>query len=177
MRNCLIALGLVLICLLPASFALAQQSAEECAELENDQERLDCFDRFFSRDRDRSETPAASGRDRRGSSFGTSSRSSRTTSRAEPEPEPTPEQRFGREREPLSLGGESMTSVAVGKFDLWRRGLRVRLENGQVWRVTNYGELYFQANNPRVRIEQGMLGAYYMHFEGTSQSLKVVRVE
>lgn len=177
MRNCLNALGLVLLCMLPASFALAQQSAEECAELEDDQERLDCFDRFFSRDRDRSAAPATGSRDLRGTSSGTSSRTSRTSARAEPEPESTPEQRFGRNPEPLSLGGKSMTSVAVGDFDFWQRGQRVRLENGQVWRVQEYGELYYKANNPRVRIEEGLLGAYYMHFENTSKTLKVERIK
>jgi len=177
MRNCLNALGLVLICMLPASFALAQQSAEECAELEDDQARLDCFDRFFSRDRDHSAAPAAGGREAGGTSSGTSSRTSRTTARAEPEPEPTPEQQFGRKREPLSLGGESMTSVAVGEFDFWQRGQRIRLENGQVWRVKDYGELYHRASNPSIRIEKGLFGAYYMHFENTSKTLKVERVQ
>ena len=174
MRNCFYALGLALFCLLPAAAATAQQSAEECADLEDDQERLACFDRFFSQDRDRSEEPRSAAEPRRAAP---SAASSTSRTRATPEPELTPEQQFGRQREPLSLGGDEMTSVAVGKFDLWRRGQRIRLENGQVWRVTNYREMYYQVSNPRVRIERGLLGAYYMHFEGTSNSLKVVRVE
>jgi len=180
----------VLLCFaaLPAT---AQQSAADCADLEEDRERLECYDRFFSqggasesrtqsRERGREASRRTSttrgdvddsdyddNRDYRHDDF-----DNRRTARREM----SPEDRFGRDTSMLDMGGEEMSSTALGNFRYWREGQRIELENGQVWEITNDTNLFFKANNPRVKIEKGFFSSFYMHIDGVSQSLRVRRV-
>ncbi len=201
----------------------AQQSAAECAEIENDQERLECFDRVYGGadegDASASDTPssadvrpAATDSERAQREADQARRDAEQARReaaqarreaeqlrreleqgrrevadrrrendrsAEPEPERergTAEDRFGMEKKMLELGGDEMSSTAVGQFDFWNKGQRVELENGQVWEITNSTNLYHKAANPRVTIEKGLFSSFYMHIDGVSKSLKVRRI-
>lgn len=199
--------------------AHAQQSAAECAELENDRERLECFDRFYGGAAEGNES--ASGADARPAAAETE-RAQREAEqarrdaeqarreaaqarleaeqlrreleqgrqevadlrresdrRAEPESEAeqgTPEERFGMEKKVLELGGDEMSSTALGEFRLWNRGQRIELENGQVWEIINDTNLFHKTTNPRVTIEKGLFSAFYLHIDGVSKSLKVRRI-
>lgn len=191
----------------------AQQSAAECAEIENDQERLECFDRFYGgaaeSNASASETssstnsrPATTDTERARREADQARREAEqarreaeqlrrevedlrrvSDRRAEPEPERepeaergTPEERFGMEKKMLELGGDKMSSTAIGQFDFWNKGQRIELENGQVWEITNSTNLYHKSTNPRVTIEKGMFSSFYLHIDGVSKSLKVRRI-
>ena len=95
--------------------------------------------------------------------------------RPDPEPE-TPEERFGMEKKMLELGGDEMSSTALGQFDLWNKGQQIELENGQVWEITNSTNLFHKTRNPKVTLEKGLFSSFYMHIEGVSKSLKVRRI-
>ncbi|MBS3743856.1 MAG: hypothetical protein KGY48_05850 [Wenzhouxiangellaceae bacterium] len=198
----------------------AQQSVAECAEIESDQERLECFDRFYGGaeegDASASDTPssadvrpAATDTERAQGEAEQARREAEQARReaaqarreaeqlrreleqgrrevadrrrendrsAEPE-RGTAEDRFGMEKKMLELGGDEMSSTAVGQFDFWNKGQRVELENGQVWEITNSTNLYHKAANPRVTIEKGLFSSFYMHIDGVSKSLKVRRID
>ena len=198
----------------------AQQSAAECAAIENDQERLECFDRFYAGESSASALdtssssdarPAATDTERAQREAGLARREAEqarreaaqarleaeqlrreleqgrrevadlrreSDRRAEPEPEPegTPEERFGMEKKVLELGGDEMSSTAIGDFRLWNKGQRIELENGQVWEITNDTNLFHKATNPSVTIEKGLFSSFYLHIDGVSKSLKVRRI-
>ena len=208
----------------------AQQSAAECAALENDRERLECFDRFYAGnvDSDAGASDASSSTDVRPAETDTdrAQREARlarreaeqarreaaqarleaeqlrreaeqarleveqgrrevedlrreSVRRSEPEPEPergTPEERFGMEKKVLELGGDEISSTALGQFSFWNKGQRIELENGQVWEITNSPNLYFKASNPRVTIEKGLFSSFHLHIDGISKSPKVRRI-
>ena len=200
----------------------AQQSAAECAELEDDRERLECFDRFYGGavEGNASGSDTASGTDVRPAATDDTETARREAEqarreadqarreaaqarleaeelrreleqgrrevadlrresdrRAEPEPDlGTPEERFGMEKKVLELGGDEMSSTALGEFRLWNKGQRIELENGQVWEITNDTNLFYKTTDPRVTIEKGLFSAFYMHIDGVSKSLKVRRI-
>jgi len=201
----------------------AQQSAAECAELEDDRQRLECFDRFYggAAESNASAPDTSSSTDSRSAATDTERaqreaeqarreaeqarreaaqarleaeemrreleqgrqevadlrRGSDRRSESEPEPElGTLEERFGMEKKVLELGGDEMSSTALGEFRLWNEGQRIELENGQVWEITNDTNLFHKTTNPRVTIEKGLFSAFYLHIDGVSKSLKVRRI-
>jgi hypothetical protein len=159
--------------------AVAQQSAADCADIEDNRERLDCYDRFFS-GRGGEAAPAAESR-------ATPDRAEAARPAARPERERarvaarerTPESaqdRFGKDQSMLEFGGEEMASTALGSFRYWREGQRIELENGQVWEITNDTNLFHRATNPRVTIEKGFFSSFYLHIDGVSKALRVRRI-
>jgi len=195
--------AIVVLFTVPAS---AQESAADCADIEDDQERLACFDRVFSgaaenagttgasRAAESAEDSRADGRSSRASGGGDSTRTrsaeperniaertrrtarSATRDRRSDDGKESTEDRFGLENEVFDLGGEERRSKAIGQFGFWERGQRVELENGQVWRIVDDDELYYKVSNPAVTIEKGLLGSHYLHLDGISKSVKVKRI-
>lgn len=161
----------------------AQQSAADCADLEDDRARLECYDRFFSGEgRPMPEAEAERRAPSRAAESSTRSRAESRTSRTasasrrQPEPPRSPEDRFGRDQSMLDMGGEEMSTRAVGSFEYWREGQRIELSNGQVWEITNDTDMYHKATNPQVTIEKGFFSSYYLHVDGVSKALRVRRV-
>jgi len=71
----------------------------------------------------------------------------------------------------------SVASTIEGSFDGWRAGAQLRLANGQVWRVVDGSEVVLPSSlNPKVSIERGVLGAFYLKVEGSNQTARVSRV-
>lgn len=171
---------LLLSSLLPPTIAAAQESAADCARIDNDRERLACFDRLFSAGGDVGESTTTPGsavidavpaenrlgvRDRSGR--GSDPVASRN---------PPPGGDFGLQKKTLELGGESMTATASGSFGFWEPGQRIELANGQVWRITNDTGVYYKVDNPQVTIRKGLFSAFYLHIDGLSKALKVERI-
>jgi len=201
----------------------AQQSAAECAAIEDDRERLECFDRVYAgtverdasapdtsssadvpsatSETDRARREAEQARREAEQARAEAAKARQETERlrremeqerrevadlrresdrrAEPEPEVergTPEERFGMEKKVLELGGDEMSSTALGEFRFWNKGQRIELENGQVWEITNSTNLFHKTTNPRVTIEKGLFSSFYLHIDGVSKSLKVRRI-
>jgi hypothetical protein len=73
---------------------------------------------------------------------------------------------------------EAVSGAVQGTVRGWSRGDVVVLQNGQRWRVTD-GSLVLRnaAVDPKVTIEPGMFGAWYLQMEGQTPKLKVQRVD
>jgi hypothetical protein len=88
------------------------------------------------------------------------------------------EQMFGKEPSALQAYRlESFESRIDGKFDGWVAGQRIRLANGQVWAVVDGSDDLLEADNPRVTVKRGLLGAVFLDIEGAHRAPKVRRVQ
>lgn len=72
---------------------------------------------------------------------------------------------------------QSIDSTIEGHFSGWGPKSRIRLANGQVWQVTDDSSAFLKLEDPKVRIRRGILGAFYIEFEGSNRSARVRRVE
>ena len=93
-----------------------------------------------------------------------------------PIPPQTPAQ-FGLERQAYKTELDSVESRIVGRFEGWSAGSRIKLENGQVWQISDDTSRFLDANNPKVVVRRGVLGAFYLEIEGTNHSPKVRRIQ
>lgn len=74
--------------------------------------------------------------------------------------------------------GETIVSRIPGNFRGWTGKTRITLENGQVWETfPENNKLTVNLNDPTVRIEPGMFGAWYMKVDGYNASVKVKRIQ
>jgi len=84
------------------------------------------------------------------------------------------EDRFGQ---PNKDGIESIHSNIVGSFTGWKKGLKLTLQNGQVWKVTNSKNAYKKMENPKITITRGMFNSYDAKVEGLNARAKVKRIK
>jgi hypothetical protein len=72
----------------------------------------------------------------------------------------------------------AMESTVAGEFEGWGPNSRIRLANGQVWRVVDESSAVLpRRSNTKVRIERNLFGTLFLRVEGTNQSAKVRRVD
>ncbi|MCY4166478.1 MAG: hypothetical protein OXF03_10140 [Gammaproteobacteria bacterium] len=104
----------------------------------------------------------------------TSSNASGASSQPESRPS-LAERAFGM----LPGGGETnrIRSRVVGKVNGLRHGMRFTLENGQVWQQTEKSNRNYRASNPEVEIRQGFMNSYRMRLEGINGRIRVRRVK
>ncbi|MGX4642623.1 hypothetical protein [Massilia sp. SYSU DXS3249] len=73
---------------------------------------------------------------------------------------------------------KSIESTIAGDFEGWGPNARIKLANGQVWRVTDDSSAVLpRRSNTKVRIERNLFGTLFLHVEGTNSSAKVRRVD
>jgi len=92
----------------------------------------------------------------------------------------TAEQAFGLEkpRKTKKEEADAIESTIVGDFDGWESNTTIRLANGQVWRIADGSSAYLRKQtNPAVRIQRGLLGAFYFQVVGQNNTAGVRRVE
>ncbi|MBJ7308868.1 hypothetical protein ACFOLJ_00625 [Rugamonas sp. CCM 8940] len=88
------------------------------------------------------------------------------------------EQAFGKEPpalQPLRLA--SLDSHIVGSFDGWVANQTIRLANGQLWRVVDGSDDVLDAQNPKVTLQRGLLGAIYLDIDGAHRRPRVQRLQ
>ena len=90
--------------------------------------------------------------------------------------EATPNSEFGRSAAPAEEV-KFIESQISGRFQGWNPEQLIELANGQVWRIADGSRAFFEASNPKVRIERGSFSAFYMVIAGTNQSPRVRRVK
>ncbi len=88
----------------------------------------------------------------------------------------TPAQ-FGLESKAYKTELDSVQSRIVGRFEGWNAGSRIKLENGQVWQISDDTSRFLDLNNPKIVVRRGVLGAFYLEIEGTNHSPKVRRLQ
>lgn len=86
-------------------------------------------------------------------------------------------QQFGFEQRATTDELNYINSEIVGNFDGWEPTTRITLANGQVWQISDGSGRYVNLKSPQVRIRRGILGAFYIEFDGTNHSPKVKRVQ
>lgn len=152
------------------------ESAEDCAAIEAADERLACFDRVFGFDggaqaEGQLEEPAgaAPARDAAGPTAGVAG------SAAVPAVSSS-DADFGLDKPKSETEGESLTSgiAAVGKDDYGK--LIFELDNGQVWRQTEY-KRFRAKEGEKVVIRRGSFGSYKMYIAGEKLWTRVRRIE
>ena len=80
----------------------------------------------------------------------------------------------------LETPGEKLQEIRSripGLFEGWRAGDRIRLANGQVWRVVDDSRADYYLRDPQVTVRRGALGSYLMDIEGANHLPRVRRVE
>lgn len=81
-------------------------------------------------------------------------------------------QDFGKEK---TATLDAIESSIVGEFDGWVPNQRIRLANGQVWRIADGSDEAMSATNPKVKLERGAMGAIYMDIAGSRTAPRVKR--
>jgi len=72
---------------------------------------------------------------------------------------------------------ESIQSRMIGEFKGWEKGMKLKLENGQVWKVTSRKAGYKKMTNPMIIISRGFFGSFNAKVEGLNASAKVKRIK
>jgi hypothetical protein len=71
----------------------------------------------------------------------------------------------------------TIQSYIPGRFEGWGPNYRIRLANGQVWQVVDDSKGILQRQDPKVTVRRGLLGSFYLDFEGDNRSPRVKRIE
>jgi hypothetical protein len=89
----------------------------------------------------------------------------------------TPQQ-FGLEERTLPKNLiDHIDSTIPGKFEGWWPNARFRLANGQVWQVDDGSSRLYDVTDPKVTIERGMMGAFYLNLAGDNRTVRVRRIQ
>lgn len=137
-----------------------------CAEIETNAVRLACFD-VLAREL------GSDGNAERAAPEPAVSESANTM------PATGNEDAFGAEfiRDAEAQGPSQIDSRLVGEFSGWRGNTTFTLENGQVWRQSEEGSLFFRSDSPLVTIRRGAFSSYRLSVEGINRAVRVRRIE
>jgi hypothetical protein len=95
-------------------------------------------------------------------------------------PAAAPAADFGREtiKPKPEAQPTAIESTIVGEFAGWRPNMRIKLANGQVWRIVDDSASDLpRSGNQKVRIERNLFGTLFLTVDGSNLSAKVRRVE
>jgi hypothetical protein len=84
---------------------------------------------------------------------------------------------FGFEQRSAQAAADRLESRIVGKVQEFVQGTRLRLENGQVWQVSETAAGFYNLDNPKVAITRGVLGNFLMSIDGVNATPRVRRIE
>jgi hypothetical protein len=89
------------------------------------------------------------------------------------------EQDFGKEQMSSPDRIDRIETTVSGEFEGWVPNQRIRLANGQVWKISDDSseEIFTVLKNPKVVIARGALGAIFMDIDGARTAPKVKRVK
>lgn len=164
--------ALIFACLGPALSAAAADlpAPENCRQLDDDRDRLACYDRLYPRDSARGEVEKESGQSTEGFAGDTAEAQSSN---------PAAVDEFGAEQIIETI--DHLEARLAGDFTGWTGSTLFRLDNGQVWQQTkNYIPDYIPRDpitQPRVTISRGFMGSYNLRVEGVKRIVQVKRIE
>ncbi|WP_395401476.1 hypothetical protein ACHMW6_26920 [Pseudoduganella sp. UC29_106] len=72
---------------------------------------------------------------------------------------------------------DAVETIIEGNFLGWVPNQRIRLANGQIWRVEDGSTEDTNLHNPKAVLRKGLLGAVYLDIEGAYRAPKVRRVQ
>ncbi len=71
-----------------------------------------------------------------------------------------------------------ISSTIKGKFTGWDGQTVFKLENGMIWAQADKDKFYIkEVENPKITIEHGILGSWYLQVEGFDSKCKVKRIQ
>jgi hypothetical protein len=83
---------------------------------------------------------------------------------------------FGMEHQ-VDQQVKEVTSRIVGDFEGWGPRTKFRLENGQIWQVSDDSNAVYSLNSPKVKISRAVLSGFEMEIEGAKRAPRVRRLE
>lgn len=159
LHRSLLAAALVLLALTSAVAHAADDGAlRNCRSMTGAAARLACYDALPLG------SPAAAATD-------TGTAAARTPVAAAPGSPAT----FGLAR--ITGEPDSVQSRIEGIFRGWSPGGDFRLSNGQVWRVDDGSEGFYNLNSPAVTVKRGVMGTFRLEIDGAGKAPRVKRVE
>lgn len=151
-----------------------------CYAIQNNAERLDCYDTVSKYYKTRPNSARSKPLTKTAPLISPPTVQTLTTAKTKPKVKsPTKENSavddFGQIRKDDQL--ESIQSRIVGKFGGWKKGLKITLENGQVWKVANNAKGYRKLTNPAITISRGFFNSFNAKVEGLTAMAKVRRIK
>jgi hypothetical protein len=89
---------------------------------------------------------------------------------------PAAQRDFGLPQPAPTTEGQAIESSIAGRFEGWEPNQQIALANGQVWRVVDGSSAFVILSSPKVRVERGALGAFYLVVDGLNKTARVRRV-
>ncbi|MDH5630310.1 MAG: type VI secretion protein [Gammaproteobacteria bacterium] len=180
------AIWIISVFLVTAMPTAKGKSVDDCAKIEDNKERLSCFDKAFSEkesgtktenpdqkpvaDEQTEETNLVNEQALRVDSATTVQNSKKDVLVIDQE------EAFGKKKIEL-VQIKSIESHIVGTFKGWKKGQILTLANGQKWKVMNQRSGYVNTENPKVIISEGFWGSFNMKVEGLNAAAKVKRIK
>lgn len=84
---------------------------------------------------------------------------------------------FGLSRPAAEAVAERLVSRVVGRVEDFPTGLKLTLENGQVWQLSESATGFYNLDSPRVTITRGLISGFVMAMDGVNAPLKVRRIK
>jgi hypothetical protein len=145
-----------------------------CQALADAGSRLACYDRELARVAPLLRAPAGGGA---AAAAGTAPASGSGAQASVSAQAASAEADFGRVRPRDDQVLKQISTTLPEGFSGWRAGDRIRLGNGQIWRIADDSNGVVFPKSRRVVIRQGALGAFYLEFDGDNRSPRVRRVD
>ena len=167
--------GALALSALAAAQTLAAQTLSDCVAVDDDAERLACYDRVTKAAR-RDERPAAPAAP---AAPPAAEAAEAPAVQATPAPAPSPTETgdFGFENRKTATGAQQIESRYDDSFTGWSGKTLFRLENGQVWKQAQNGRVSYRAERPVITVKRAAFGSFRLHVEGLNRSIRVKRVK
>ncbi|MBV1910962.1 MAG: hypothetical protein KUG78_16805 [Kangiellaceae bacterium] len=160
-----------------------------CSEIKENNERLKCFDQLSNLSKDISDSVSKSKKNSllvsketsaaANSKTAVSGQSHSQKNLSPPKITSSPSSTvdaFGKVKE-KEHEIQSFSSHIVGKFNGWKKGKKLKLANGQIWKVANSNRVYVQLENPEITISKAIFGTFTAKVKGVTAPAKVRRVK
>ncbi|MBC7941028.1 MAG: hypothetical protein H7Z19_14950 [Chitinophagaceae bacterium] len=139
---------------------------QRCRQMAEAAQRLACYDRI-----ELTTSPAAAPAAAAAASMAAAQSPSAAPLR------PAAAERFGLARSTDPTEVDAIESTLARNIDGWRANEVITLTNGQQWQISDDSSGVTPPGTRKVRVRRGMLGAFYLEFEGLNRSPRVRRVQ
>lgn len=175
MQLCGLAVGVAAMGGAPA--LLANEAAiKQCREIRDSTQRLACYDAIAlpaagTAPRASAATPTDSPRAASGAAPVASASAAASASA------PKDVAEFGLPAKVRAAEVDRVNSRVKGRLESWQQGSRIRLENDQLWQVSDDSSGFCGCDSPKVEIYRGAFGTFFMSIEGKRAAPRVKRLE
>jgi hypothetical protein len=164
--------SLLLLALSTSAMAQAEPSLQRCRAIADPAARLACYDALAAEPR----PPAAPVAAAPAAATAVAAPAAAAVA-LPPAPAPKPVDNFGLPVTARSDEAQEVRSAVGPSFDGWGPNTRIRLDNGQVWQITDGSSVALPEGARKVTVKRGALSSFYLDFEGLKTSPRVRRVE